>query len=92
MGETVRFNQLMILAVGGMLMTAPAVAAEPNKPEAQKAQQAEQSKVICRKEAETGSILKKRRVCYTKRQWDQAGQASRDAMTQGQMSGSSSGQ
>ena len=85
----VRFNPLMILSVGGMLMTAPAVAAEPKQPQAQ---QAEQSKVICRKEAETGSILKKRRVCYTKRQWDQAGQASRDAMTQGQMSGSSSGQ
>ena len=80
----------IILAVGGMLMAAPAVATEPTPP--QGAQQAEQSKVVCRKEAETGSILKKRRVCYTKRQWEQAGQASRDAMTQGQMSGSSSGQ
>lgn len=85
-----RFNPLIVLGVGGMLMTAPAVATEPTPP--QSAQQAEQSKVICRKEAETGSILKKRRVCYTKRQWEQAGQASRDAMTQGQMSGSSSGQ
>ena len=85
-----RFNPLIILAVGGMLATAPAVAAESTS--TPQAQQAEQSKVICRKEAETGSILKKRRVCYTKRQWEQVGQASRDAMTQGQMSGSSSGQ
>jgi hypothetical protein len=89
MEKIVRINPIIILAVGGMLMAAPAVAAEPTPPAAQ---QAEQSKVICRKETETGSILKKRRVCYTKRQWEQAGQASRDAMTQGQMSGSSSGQ
>jgi hypothetical protein len=85
----VRLNPLILLAAGGMLMAAPAVATEPTQPQAQ---QAEQSKVICRKETETGSILKKRRVCYTKRQWEQAGQTSRDAMTQGQMSGSSSGQ
>ena len=92
MEKIVRFNPLIVLAVGGMLMTAPVVAAQPTAPQAPQAEQAEQSKVICRKEAETGSILKKRRVCYTKRQWEQAGQASRDAMTQGQMSGSSSGQ
>jgi hypothetical protein len=89
MEKIVRLNSLILLAVGGMLMTAPAFAAETAQPQAQPA---EQSKVICRKETETGSILKKRRVCYTKRQWEQAGQASRDSMTQGQMSGSSSGQ
>lgn len=89
MENILRFNPLILLAAGGMLVPSPALATEPTPPQAQ---QAEQSKVICRKEAETGSILKKRRVCYTKRQWEQAGQASRDAMTQGQMSGGASGQ
>jgi hypothetical protein len=87
----VRIHIVTALAVGGFLMAVPAAATEVAKPQAEARSDAP-SKVICRKEAETGSILKKRRVCYTKRQWDQASQASRDAMTQGQMSGSASGQ
>lgn len=84
-----RINPLILLAAGGLLTLAPANANEPTPPV--QAQQPERSKVICRKETETGSILKKRRVCYTKRQLDRASDASRDAMTQGQMSGGSSG-
>ena len=86
----VRSNSIILIA--GLLMAAPVTAAEPAQPQPQpQAQQAEQSKVVCRKEAETGSLLKKRRVCRTKREWEAAAQASRDSMSQGQMSGGSSG-
>lgn len=86
-----RLNFMILVA--GVLIAAPATAAEPAQPQSQpQAQQADQSKVVCRKEAETGSLLKKRRVCRTKRDWEIAAQAARDAMSQGAMSGGSSGQ
>lgn len=82
----------LVLAAAGVLLTlAPANAAEPAQPAEAKAPQPERPKLICRKETETGSILKKRRVCYTQRQRDQAAEKSRDAVTQGLMSGGSSG-
>lgn len=84
-----RLNSMILVA--GLLIAAPATAAEPAPAQSQ-AQQADQSKVVCRKEAETGSLLKKRRVCRTKRDWEIAAQAARDAMSQGQMSGGASGQ
>lgn len=90
--DNVRLNSIILVA--GLLMAAPATAAEPAQPQPQaqaQAEAAEQSKVVCRKEAETGSLLKKRRVCRSKRDWEGAAQASRDAMSQGQMSGGSSG-
>ena len=88
----VRSNTIILIA--GLLMAAPVTAAEPAQPQQQaqpQPQSAEQSKVVCRKEAETGSLLKKRRVCRSKRDWEVAAQASRDAISQGQMSGGSSG-
>jgi len=85
----VRLNSVILVA--SVLMAAPVTAAEPAQSQPQ-AEQVEQSKVVCRKEAETGSLLKKRRVCRTKRDWEIAAQAARDAMSQGQMSGGASGQ
>ncbi len=84
-----RTNLFILLSAASLTLAAPTLAAETTQPQVQKA---EQSKVVCRKETETGSILKKRRVCHTKREWEKAAQQSRDAMGQGQMSGSSSGQ
>ena len=95
-------SPLILAAAGAVLTLAPASAAEPAPPAqtAQTAQAAQPAqakaaeapaKLICRKEVETGSILKKRRVCYTQRQRDQAAEKSRDAVTQGLMSGGSSG-
>lgn len=87
-----RFNPLILASIGGLLITAPVAADEAAPAQPAAAAPKAESKLICRKETETGSILKKRRVCYTKRQWDQASAASRDSMTQGQMSGGASGQ
>jgi len=50
-----------------------------------------QSERVCRKESETGSLVRKRKVCRTRAEWDALAQASRDRMSEGQMSGSSSG-
>jgi hypothetical protein len=57
-----------------------------------KVQEDKASKVVCRREAETGSLVKKRRVCRTVREWDEADRITRAAMTEGQMSGGSRGQ
>jgi hypothetical protein len=35
------------------------------------AETAEKDKIICRKTAEVGSLVKKKKECYTKAQWDQ---------------------
>ena len=87
-----KVTPLVLLAAGVLLTQTSAIAAEPvPAPQAKKAA-VEQPKVICRKEVATGSIAKKRRVCRTERAWEQAAQQSRDTVTQGQMSGGSSGQ
>ena len=39
--------------------------------EAPTAEQIERDKLICRKTAEVGSLVRKKKECYTKAQWDQ---------------------
>src|SRR5688572_8096350 len=39
--------------------------------EATSAEQAERDKIICRKTAEVGSLVRKKKECYTKAEWDQ---------------------
>lgn len=34
-------------------------------------EQAEKDKIICRKTAEVGSLVRKKKECYTKAQWDE---------------------
>lgn len=34
-------------------------------------------KIICKKMAQTGSLVKKKKVCYTREQWDRIAQAAR---------------
>ena len=88
-----RFNPLIIFTIGGMLITAPAVADEPTQPQAQQVQPAPKAapaKLICRMETEIGSLSKKRRVCRAARQRAPASEASRDAGTPGEAADSSS--
>jgi hypothetical protein len=81
-------KHIMLLSAGLLLVPAPAFAEEKAKaPETAAA-----PKLICKKESEVGSLVRKKRVCKTAEEWERLSQASRDAMNQGQMSGSSSGQ
>lgn len=71
------------------LAQAPAPAPAAGQPQAT----ASSSELICRRVEETGSLVKKKKKqCYTREQWDRLATMSREAMGQGQMSGSSSGQ
>ena len=87
-----RVNSLILLSVAAGLLGAPAVAQTP-APAAQTAATVDpMDKVVCKREEETGSLVKKKKkVCATKRQWEELAAKTRDAMGQGQMSGGTSG-
>lgn len=84
-----KLKYFMLAAAGLSLASAPAVADDkPKAPES--AESAAAPKLICKKQTESGSLVRKKRVCRTQEEWDRVSQASRDAMSQGQMSGGSS--
>ncbi len=89
-----RLNALMLGSVAAALFAVPAVAQTPAPAAAPAAAQADpMDEVVCKREGETGSLVKKKKkVCATRRQWEVVAQQSRQAMDQGQMSGSTSGQ
>lgn len=75
---------LLFAAAPGTTAPTPAAADAPAvKPEEKK---------ICRKEVETGSLIKGRKVCYTAKQWQKLADASRDEVERTTGSGSQSGQ
>lgn len=82
----------MLLAVvtGLMFAAAPASAATPTAAVAP-ADKPEEKK-ICRKEVETGSLIKGRKTCYTAKQWQKIADANRDDIERTSSSGSQSGQ
>lgn len=61
-----RFGATAAITLASLLMPAIASATEPTT-----AEQAERDKLICRKTAEVGSLVRKKKECYTKAQWDQ---------------------
>ncbi|MFC3713424.1 hypothetical protein ACFOMD_12630 [Sphingoaurantiacus capsulatus] len=89
-----RFKALMLVPVAAALLGAPAVAQTPAPAAAPATAQADpMDEVVCKREGETGSLVKKKKkVCATRRQWEVVASKSREALDQGQMSGSSSGQ
>lgn len=78
---------LLGLVTGLMLAAAPAAAAAPT---AQTEPPAE--KKICRKQIETGSLIKGKRICYTAKQWQKLADNSRDEVERTASMGSASGQ
>jgi hypothetical protein len=76
-----------------MAMAATAASAQNASPQPQPAPAAKEAPTdrVCRKEAETGSLVRKRKTCRSRAEWDAMAQAARNQMTEGQMSGSSSG-
>lgn len=76
---------MLLEIVTGLLLasnaTAPADAAAP-KPEEKK---------ICRRQLETGSLIKGKKFCYTAKQWQKIADANRDEIESRASSGSASG-
>jgi hypothetical protein len=92
-----RFNSLMFVSVATALFATPAVAqtaAPAAAPAATASATADpMDQVVCKRIEETGSLVKKKKkTCATRRQWEANAAKSREALDQGQMSGSSSGQ
>ena len=48
-------------------------------------------KKICRKDIETGSLIKGKKICYTAKQWQKLADANRDEYESRSSSGSQSG-
>ncbi len=89
-----RIDGLMFFSAAAALLATSAVAQTPATPAAtQTASVDPMDQVVCKREEETGSLVKKKKKkCATRRQWEALATQTRAAMDQGQMSGSSSGQ
>lgn len=88
-----RFNSLMLSGVAVGLLATPVAAQTPVPAAPQTATVDPLDEVVCKRTEETGSLVKKKKkTCATRRQWDALANKSREAMDQGQMSGSTSGQ
>lgn len=84
----------MLLAVMTSLLLAgapEASAAPANAAEAAPVQKPEEKK-ICRKDIETGSLIKGKKICYTAKQWQKIADANRDEIERSSSMGSKSGQ
>lgn len=77
---------LLEIVTGLLLASAP----EPSTA-SQPAERPEDKK-ICRKQIETGSLVKGKKICYTARQWQKLADASRDDVERTVGMGSQSGQ
>lgn len=80
---------LLGLVTGLLLAAAPDAAATPETATAPAEQPAE--KKICRREIETGSLIKGKKICYTAKQWQKISDATRDELESRASSGSASG-
>ena len=79
---------MLLMITAGLLMAgtpepAPAVVAVAEKPE---------NKKVCRRQVETGSLVKARKVCKTLAQWREASDNSREELERSASMGSRSGQ
>ena len=77
---------LLGLVTGLLLAAAPDAAATPAASADQPAE-----KKICRREIETGSLIKGKKLCYTAKQWQKISDANREEMESRASSGSQSG-
>ena len=78
---------LLEILTGVLLATAPEAAAN----QAQPADKPEERKV-CRREVETGSLIKGKKICMTAKQWQKIADANRDEIERTSSMGSKSGQ
>ena len=57
-----------MLVIALLALAAPALAAEP-QPDAAAAQAERGKEIVCRKEKETGSLVKSKKTCHSRAQW-----------------------
>jgi hypothetical protein len=67
-------RMLIAAGVAGLAMASPAVAAE-TAGAAQASNSLDDNRIICRKTTEVGSLVRKKKECYTKREWDRIAEA-----------------
>ena len=70
-----------------LLASAPEAAATP----AAAPQQPAEEKKVCRREVETGSLIKGKKICYTAKQWQKIADDNRDEIERNSSMGSQSG-
>jgi hypothetical protein len=64
----------LIAALGTALLAGTAMAAD-TPGAAQAANAVDDNRIICRKTTEVGSLVRKKKECYTKREWDRLAEA-----------------
>jgi hypothetical protein len=70
---------ICVLLASGMVLT-PA-AARAKEPDLEGKVMPDGSKVICKRVAETGSLVRKSKKCYTRAQWDRIAEAAKTNAT-----------
>ncbi len=70
-------RKMFMLGVLAVPLPAVAQATPGTKPAAASAER-QREKLICRSDSETGSIIAKKKRCYTRAEWDQHAQGARD--------------
>ena len=80
-----RFDPMRSIIIAAMLLAgAPALAQSGGQASGRQGDGGSQSdpdRLICKRFAETGSLVKKRKVCYTAREWTVRNDAEREAPT-----------
>jgi hypothetical protein len=70
----------VLAAVAALAVAAPAVAGDKDSDQ-KVAQDAPKEKKICHNETVTGSLIAKRRICKTQREWDELAAATKQDLT-----------
>ena len=78
---------LLGFVTGMLLAAAPQATADANASAAKP-----EEKKICRKQIETGSLIKGKKMCFTAKQWQQMADNARDEVERNASMGSRSGQ
>lgn len=69
-GDSEKMRVAMVsLAVMASFLAVPAIAAENPRPAS------DRDKMICKRDAEVGSIIKRRKTCMTKAEWDRVAES-----------------
>lgn len=70
-----KLSSLLLACGAGMMLTTAVAAKEPDKVDARG------EKLICRRDAEIGSLIPRKKRCYTKAEWDKISLAARENAT-----------
>jgi len=66
---------MLMTVLTSVLLATPAQAADPNEPARESV--LDDTRIICRKTLETGSLVRKTKQCFTQAEWDRIAQQTR---------------